>query len=367
MERTRARGFTLIELLVVIAIIAVLISLLLPAVQSAREAARRIQCTNNLKQLGLATHNYMITYSALPSAALWPCSQVDNGTGSQGACWGWGVGPLVQIFNYMEQSTLYNAYNAALGVWGSYPPDTTGPTLWWGNTTVFNTATASFLCPSDSRLIPPSSQISVVNYGGNMGGPFVLGGYTGTIIPMTNPGWDYTDPLINTAITVSVASITDGTSNTSLWSEMLTPPAVNPTAGSGKAELRVFFGSPGTVLTATPAGVQQFLSACKGIATGTAASGSSMGWQWWCGFPDYVNNNYNHVAPPNSRQCQNNPVNSWGMDIYGTASPNSLHPGGVNMCFADGSVRFVKDTIGLQPWWSLGTRAGGEVLSSDSY
>src|ERR1700732_4121394 len=112
MQSKMRSGFSLSELLVVIAIIAVLIALLLPAVQSAREAARRAQCTNNLKQLGLATHNYISTYNSFPSRAMGPCSTVDFGTGNSGACWGWGVGPLVQIFNYMEQTVLYNAYNA---------------------------------------------------------------------------------------------------------------------------------------------------------------------------------------------------------------------------------------------------------------
>jgi prepilin-type processing-associated H-X9-DG protein len=163
--------------------------------------------------------------------------------------------------------------------------------------------------------------------------------------------------------------ITDGTSNTSMWSEMLTPPAANPVAGSGKTtENRAYFAvSGGPYLTATPAGVQQFLSACQSVPPGTAAQSSTMGYQWWSTYPSYVNSNYNHVGPPNSRQCQNQPLNAWGMDIYGTASPNSLHPGGVNMCLADGSVRFVKDTVNLASWWALGTRNGGEVLSSDTY
>jgi prepilin-type N-terminal cleavage/methylation domain-containing protein len=172
MRHAQPRAFTLIELLVVIAIIAVLIALLLPAVQSAREAARRIQCINNLKQLGLAVHNYHATNNCFPSGALYPCSVVDFGNGNQGACWDWAVGPLVQIFNYTEQTVLYNAYNAGLGVWGSQPPNASGPTLWWANTTVFNTQISSFLCPSDARQLPTSTQASVANYGGNFGGPF---------------------------------------------------------------------------------------------------------------------------------------------------------------------------------------------------
>jgi len=367
------RAFTLIELLVVIAIIAVLIALLLPAVQSAREAARRAQCTNNLKQLGLAVHNYHATNNAFPSGAMYPCSTVDFGNGNQGACWGWGVGPLVQVFNYLEQTTLYNAYNAALGVWGSYPPATSGPTLWWGNTTVFNTQTSTFLCPSDSRQLPTSSQMTVVNYGGNYGGPFAMGGFTGTIIPDVNPGsWATTDVdnLLPTARTIGIQSVTDGTSNTGLWSEMLTPPGGGTTvAGTGKnSENRVFFKANAPNTTATANGVLQFLAACRNVPPGTPAQSSTMGYQWWSAFPGYVNNNYNHVAPPNSRQCQSSSsIDSWGMDVYGTASANSLHPGGVNVGFADGSVRFIKDSISPQTWWALGSRANGEVISSDSY
>ena len=377
MRPIHRRGFTLIELLVVIAIIAVLIALLLPAVQSAREAARRMQCTNNLKQLGLATHNYHSTNNCFPSGSMWPCSVVDNGNGNQGACWGWGVGPLVQLFNYMEQATLYNAYNAALGVWGSYPPDNSGPTLWWGNTTVFNSQTSSFLCPSDARQVPQSSQMTVVNYGGNFGGPFCMGGFTGTIIPDANPGapgasWAVNDvdnlmPTVRGS--VGVQSVTDGTSNTSLWSEMLTPPATGVVAGTGKNfESRAFFNANAPNATPTLAGVLQFLAACQSIPPGTAAGSSNMGYQWWSTFPGYVINNYNHVGTPNTRQCQSSAnIDAWGLDVYGTASPNSLHPGGVNVGFADGSVRFVKDSVSPPTWWALGTRANGEVISADAY
>ncbi len=366
------RAFTLIELLVVIAIIAVLIALLLPAVQAVREAARRAQCTNNLKQLGLAVHNYHATYNCFPAGSLWPCSTVDFGNGNQGACWGWGVGPLVQIFNYMEQTTLYNAYNAGLGVWGSQPGNSSGPTLWWGNTTVFFTQTSAFLCPSDSKQLPASSQPTVVNYGGNYGGPFAMGGFTGTIIPDGNPGsWSTGDVnnFLPTVRTVGVAAVTDGTSNTTLWSEQLTPPAANPVTGTGKNnENRAFFNANAPNTTPTAAGVMQFLAACNNLPPGTAAQSSNMGYQWWSTFPGYVNNNYNHVGTPNSRQCQSSSnVNPWGMDVYGTASPNSLHPGGINAAFADGSVHFIKDSVNPQTWWALGSRANGEVISSDAY
>jgi prepilin-type processing-associated H-X9-DG protein len=239
---------------------------------------------------------------------------------------------------------------------------------------VFNTAANSFMCPSDARQLPQSSQMTVVNYGGNYGGPFAMGGFTGTIIPSTTAGWMTSstwdpDNLFRTAQTVGVHSVTDGTSNTSLWSEELTPPAVNPLAGTGKNfENRAYFNANAPNATPTPAGVLQFLAACRNLPSGTPAQGSTMGYQWWSTFPMYVNSNYNHVGTPNSRQCQSSAlVNPWGMDVYGTASPNSMHPGGVNVCLADGSVRFIKDSVNPQTWWALGTRASGEVVSSDAY
>jgi prepilin-type N-terminal cleavage/methylation domain-containing protein len=350
----RRRGFTLIELLVVIAIIAVLIGLLLPAVQAAREAARRSQCVNNMKQLGLAAHNYHDVNNALPSASMYPCPGADG-------CWGWGVAPMVPLLEFVEQGNLYNAYNVSLGVMGS----TTGaPFLWLGNSTVFNTQVATFLCPSDTK----EATGTLINYLGNLGGPFALGGYSGTIIP-TNHSWDYSDAidLMGTARTIGFAAVNDGTSNTALFAEAVTGTSRPITAGMGRnAEKRGVFTSNFNNKTRTTATVMATLAACQAIPNGTPSIRSDRGVGWQYTYPGYVNNLYNHVGPPNSRRCTNAPPNTWSLDLFGTEPPTSLHPGGVNMGMTDGSIRFVKDTIDLKTWWAIGTRSGDEVVSSDS-
>src|SRR4051795_6317234 len=150
MRHVRRRAFTLIELLVVIAIIAVLVALLLPAVQMARESARRSSCTNNMKQLGLAVHNYEQVNQCIPLASLYPCPAFFLSTDN---CWNYGVSPHVSILQYIEQGTIYNAYNVGMGVYGPNPPATNGPTTWWANTTVFNMQVSVFLCPSDQKLV----------------------------------------------------------------------------------------------------------------------------------------------------------------------------------------------------------------------
>jgi len=169
-RRSGSRGFTLIELLVVIAIIAVLIALLLPAVQAAREAARRAQCTNNLKQLGLAIQNYHQQVNALPAVNMF------LGSGSAG---GWGWCPTWQVFllPMLEQQPMYNAWNFATGA------DQQDGAQYQMNSSVTYSAIASLLCPSENQKVRPNTPYAPTNYFGNYGGPNVIRNWSGAIVP----------------------------------------------------------------------------------------------------------------------------------------------------------------------------------------
>ena len=361
MKSPSSRGFTLIELLVVIAIIAVLIALLLPAVQAAREAARRAQCVNNLKQLGLAMHNYISTNDSLVPGVMYP-SPVDN--------WGWGPSGFLSMLPYLEQSSLWNAYNV-----GPVQCNASGCALYNMNTTVFNTQLAAWACPSDAKV----RQVSISNYVGNYGGPYAMTGYSGTFIPSA-VSWPEGSPPGTKPTVVKIASVLDGTSNTALFSEVVTgngnPGVVFSQDQNPNNWKRVHFygvtGAPTGSPTAPPAQQQTtamaMINACKNIQSGLAGSGGVRG-DWFYGYPAYANYSvYNHLAPPNTKACSSGKaVDSWGLDPWGTAPPTSFHPGGVNMCMSDGSVRFVKDTVNLQAWWGLGTRNGNEVISADSF
>jgi len=350
------RGFTLIELLLVIAIIAVLIALLLPAVQAAREAARRSQCVNNLKQLGLAAHNYASVNGVLPPQSMGP--QV-SGTSSYNS--GWGYGWVCAVLPNIEQQAVYNAFNFASGA--NKPENSTA------GYAQFN----SLLCPSDEAQKQPQYPWASSNYHGNLGGPGQIQRFTGTMVGFA--GWT-THPNLGV---VSFAAINDGTSTTALFSERLmgifgsnaTTGAFMPTTHSTDAK-RGFFEVTGGVTgdKNDSAGALAFYSLCKALPSTTVAKNSvGIGYLWSMGYYVHGTNCYNHFGPPNSLACHNQAQETtqvWEISA-GIAPPNSRHSGGVNVGFADGSVKFVKDSVSLPTWWALGTRKGGEVISADAY
>jgi len=365
--RNKSRGFTLIELLVVIAIIAVLIALLLPAVQAAREAARRSQCVNNLKQLGLAVHNYVSQNNVLPLQSMYPASA--------DVSWGWSYGWPLGLLPNMEQTTMYNAFNFSTGFFGN----AAGNTFQQGNTTVAYVQIATLICPSDGVRRRPQAPYGTTNYVGNMGGPGVINWMTGTIVPNGSfiSGWGDSGNFGP----VGLEAVRDGTSNTALFSERLVGINGSPPVrlDSTDAKRGIFNVGTGGGAKTGNAGALAFIGACKSLpgstmsGSGTDGYSDRSGYVWCASYPWHVVvNDYTHFGGPNMPACQNPATEYFGSWLtFGgpthSAPPTSNHPGGVNVCFSDGSVRFVKDQVNLPTWWALGTRNGGEVVSSDAY
>ncbi|WP_165250644.1 DUF1559 family PulG-like putative transporter [Paludisphaera soli] len=357
----RSRGFTLIELLVVIAIIAVLIALLLPAVQSAREAARRAQCVNNLKQLGLAAQNYISTYDVMPMQCNYPTSEIQD----SGFSWAWTVAILPQI----EQNALFDSMNFMQGNYGLQI------------TTAGYTQVAALLCPSESIGQRPGYPWATCSYVGNYGGPGQIQAYSGTIVPpkdlklnggIGTNGWGGGSGMVR------ISSITDGTSNTAAFSEHLIGLGIAPgvaamTPGHKDAKRVIFPGTDSSGVGTGADGALRMAQACQALpmtTTANATASAYLGFNWLLGYPTHVCLvNYMHVARPNSLQCGNAGDIPYVQFVgpTGSAAASSNHAGGVNVALADGSVRFIKDSISLPAWWALGSRNGGEVLSADSY
>ena len=291
----------------------------------------------------------------------------------------------------LEQSPLYNAYNFSVRADAN-----AGVVQGLANTTVTYSAIALFACPSDDQRIRPLPPYGPTNYVGNHGGPGTIRMWSGTIVEfltvgppgstLVPPGSQWWGNDSNLGF-FGFESVTDGTANTALFSEKLlgTPNGGRRSRTSSTADGRRGIytpnNMPGTANlgysgpTNGMASALQGVQVCKSLnpaSTGIASGNSWLsGFSWAIGYEwHWVNNCYSHYNTPNGFICLNMNTDPqpgvWGGGV-GAVTPSSNHPGGVNVCFGDGSVRFVKDTVSPQTWWALGSRNGGEVVSSDSY
>ena len=343
MTRKFRRGFTLIELLVVIAIIAVLIALLLPAVQSAREAARRSQCVNNLKQMGLGMHNYHQAVGTFPLANARAVDYAPNNPTD------WGTfSAHAMLLPYLEQTQVYNAANFNWTVWyGDGAPV---------NRTVWNVQVKAFLCPSDANA--GSSHFN--SYHNSFG--------TGTD-PWSTDTNGFFAPRYKS---YDIASATDGSSNT-----IMTVEGITGDFGNLNKKFRRMVSGVGVPANFIQNDARRVLpivmaaaQSCNAAIQAAPGGNSNRGQRWQTGSPGLTL--INIILTPNSSQfpfsgCRLDCASGCGTDFGHLFVPSSFHPGGVNTLFGDGSVRFVKDTVAQTIWMSLGSKDGGEVVSSDSY
>jgi prepilin-type N-terminal cleavage/methylation domain-containing protein/prepilin-type processing-associated H-X9-DG protein len=366
MKKGPRSGFTLIELLVVIAIIAVLIALLLPAVQMAREAARRSQCRNNLKQIGLAVHNYHATYNAFPPLFGWNLSGDGGGMENEG-----GPSTKVYLLPYLEYDQLYNACNFSFSTssgasnnrihafsGGDWTAGRGQKTNW----TVITSKLEVLLCPSD-----PNSALAgwgfdmdgKTNYAINMGVPRYYTGWHpngpayvyGNIGPSTDVGQN--NPVRG------LMHVKDGTAFTALYSEYIKA-SNSGNFDPAKPKQNIYnWVDVGQTPADLENGVRRISDICE-LQMSDSGRSWERGCSWAWGFL-YTSDSYMHVSTPNRKSCFVG--GDWSHDGFLTAS--SGHPGGVNMVFCDGSVRYVGDNIDHRIYVGIGTREAGEQIDKD--
>ncbi len=325
-------AFTLVELLVVIAIIGILVALLLPAVQTAREAARRVQCSNHLKQIGLAMHHYAGDFGVLPPLA-------NNFT------------PLARMLPYYEQADLAGLFDFSISSLGATSGDAVEAAA---------TPVPLFLCPSDAEsavhtiaATTPTGTTTVTWAGSN----YAMNGSSGTGTSQNcDPFANATDGLCYVNAAIRLEHILDGTSNTLAFTESLRgrcdSPGLTPTPDR---QLYVAFfglnvaGLMGYATTAEYSSLEAVLPSVE--------SWNSQRLCNWFKMDMIPGTIMNGGFTPNS------PIPDMGARRIRVTAARSRHPGGVNACLADGSVRFISDSIERATWQALWTRAGGEVIA----
>lgn len=337
MSRSSRQGFTLVELLVVIAIIGILIALLLPAVQAAREAARRAQCTNNLKQLGLAMHNYHDVY------VMFPRNYRQVGANAWEA-----LSAHYALLPYVEQKPLYDQGQANITNWG------------WIYGNLMNTPVSAFRCPS---ALPAPARGTHPHGWDGPGCNYAWS--TGSSIYTVWAGNAF-NGFIAYQYDRKMADVRDGLSNTLAASEILS--GSGQTGSSGVFPFDIFYAGDGPFNAVvnkdfpTQAELDAIGSAARNSPQGFKSNNGTM-WAWYAAAQSTLTT----AAPPNWRwpsaggACCPGGAHDWGNGII---PPRSLHPGGVNAALGDASVRFISETIDLVTFQRLGHRADGQVLGN---